>query len=590
MKPLHWICMVGVLFSLVEAQEVIAPEPAPPRFPRIEVTPRNPGVGDSAVVWLVKGVHSNSCVPTYRTSYTVTREPIEIYPPVYTVEVSYEESWPDPGSICGMVMTEYGPRFTLEELKLGTYRVVDGGSIVGSFSVTESHSISGTVTDDPRPSRRMPKPLEKVKVYLMRMEQMYTVDDPEASTALYPVPYGTIDSAVTDAEGRYGFSGYGDGQYRLSFVAAGYRGRVVNLALSTDTTIDVQLVPEDAAGAVSGTVSTVKCPSNPLMGMPCVLEPLPGCTVTVYPADCGLIAPGPVPLAKGAADLVPLCPGYTAVTDEQGAYMIEDIALSYNEYPVTVTARKAGYVTATTSATLSNTMTTRVDFQLESAYVNSASDTVDGVVFTVATERRHYRAGELLRVRYTVYNGSMATVTYHFTSTCQFDMELTDDGGEVLYRYMDGRGCGDALTTIELGPGEAESFTFPSYTIGGGVDTLTAAAHMIGYDRSRVSVNVGVGGATSAAAAPVGVKRDGPALGWSARRNVLTVTLDREGTVGLDVFRLDGRRIAKLSGRRLLKRGANTIGFPKDGLSGGVFVVRATGPDFALIRTISVGR
>jgi hypothetical protein len=576
--------MVVVFVCAVTAVE-------PPRslpveeYPRLEVTPSNLGAGDSAVLWLVKGMHNNGCVPTYETSYTLGREPMEIYPPVYTIAVRYTGAWPGPGSVCTMALTEYGPRFTVRDLQPGTYRVKDGESIVGTFSVAiaESHSVEGTVTDDPYPTKRMPQPIGGARVYRERME---CLTPPVESTRSCQYAYSVIDSTVTDKQGHYEFPKTAGGSYRLRFAATGYAARSVDCVVQSDTTIDVKLVADDAVGRVSGRVMSVECPGH--LQMPCVLRAAAGCTVTVFPSNyeypVAYSAKADSP-AKASLSIIPY-PAYQAITDAEGNYTIENIPLSYNSFPVTVTARKAGYVTVSTDATISNLTTTTVDFQLEPAFANAVSDRIDGVVFTVATEKSHYRVGDALRVRYSVHNRSMATVRYDFTSTCQFDMTIRGDETGEVYRYMDNRGCGDALSSIELEPGEIETFQFPTRYIDEGNSSLDITAFMIGYERSAVTVEVTLPGATEITKGGVRATSE-PVVRWSKRRGELLVTVDRPRTISLDVYRLDGRRVEAVSGRQRLRTGVNGLDMTGGIRAGGVYIVRLGGE--GIRETVKIG-
>lgn len=60
---------------------------------------------------------------------------------------------------------------------------------------------------------------------------------------------------------------------------------------------------------------------------------------------------------------------------------------------------------------------------------------------------------------YTVTNGTNQSVTWQFTSGCQFDVELRDVNGSVVRRLSDGRFCTLALTNFTLAPGASKTFT-----------------------------------------------------------------------------------------------------------------------------------
>ena len=63
------------------------------------------------------------------------------------------------------------------------------------------------------------------------------------------------------------------------------------------------------------------------------------------------------------------------------------------------------------------------------------------------------------KYEFTVTNVSRYRSVSRFTSTCQHDVEVVDADGNVVLADSDGRPCGDALTTLELGPGESRTYT-----------------------------------------------------------------------------------------------------------------------------------
>ncbi|MBD3315277.1 MAG: hypothetical protein GF344_05785 [Chitinivibrionales bacterium] len=583
MKAVKCLCLAGVLIQGVWAELMY--------YPHIQVTPTNPVVGDTVAVWLVKGMHSNDCVPRYEDiTLKVAQEPTTIQQPKFSVEVTYDEIWPKPDRPCTTLMTEYGPRFTLANLDVGTYCIKDGDTVANVFSVTYAPSVRGIVTPDLYPLQHFVKlaPIKGAKVYLRRVYASNALPEPESNKigSPYPIAYLIVDSTITDNTGYYDFSCQVGELYDMVFVADGFRERTLSFFLRADTTIDVRMVPDDAAGTVSGKVSELRCPSLGEGGVSCFLDPVPRCTVTAYPEAYFQ----PHLKAYDTLSLEDMRRGtiaYTAVTDEKGNYTIADIPLSYNRYPLRITARKAGYKTETSTVTISNTDTTIQSFFLESDYPNTASDTVDGVVFAIAADKTRYTSGDPLKVRYTITNGSMATVRYDFTSGCQFDLYVTADSGELVYHHMQGRRCTEALTNITLSPGEKEVFDFSPVNISCDSRMLQITARMIGYDRSAVSVMAEVD-CPSAVSPQILASSRGPKVRWSMRTGRLVLHLDQTQDVSVEAFSLDGRRIRNLCLSRRFAAGTHAIDLNTRLTAGGVAVLRITGEHFEATKKVSL--
>ena len=352
-------------------------------YPTAVLTPSQPVDGDDVSMRLIKGMHSNSCTPTY-TAVSFDLEPsmLPVYPPEIGIRLKYIEHPGNQGP-CLMVITPYGPTFKFGNLNVGSYTVFDGEDAVLRFSVAEkgsvkTHTIDGVVTEDTGPLEIF-APLEGVTVYLQMQDDIYFIDDP----IIMPpeIPYRTVDSAKTDQNGHYEFSGIAGGYYRLGFVKDGYQSKYGNgwywaggFTLQADTTINASLLPVDAAAVVNGNVAWADCPD--IGDGPCILEPVAGCSITVnFPLILMYDA-----VQMGSQQLV----GLTAVTDREGNYTISDVPVTYSNQPVTVSAAKEGFAPASERAALYNRGIATVNFILEKSYSNSVSEVKDGIVFTVA--------------------------------------------------------------------------------------------------------------------------------------------------------------------------------------------------------------
>lgn len=471
---------------------------------------------------------------------------------------------------------------TIEDMAAGAYTVMDGDDEIGVFRVGNGCTIGGTVRNDPFPIKMGIFPLPDVKVCL-EAPLVYAVNGIEYGT-MDMLPYYWTDSVRTNEKGEFEFADVPVGTYRLSFLpnSKAYSSTTRDIYLKRDTTLTVGLVPWDAAASLDGKVYTAVCPDNPRMGMPCVLEPVPECTVTVVYST--------IPAEYLPWDLSMIPAGlyaFTGMTDENGEYVIDEMGIDRNDLPVTVTARKAGFVSVLKEATLSNTMTATVDFLLEEQFANSATVQVDDLLFTVATEKKSYAPGEYMRVKYTVSNQGDMVRFGPLSGACRFDMVLTDPDGDVVYDYMEGRACTKDATWIELGRGESREFAFPLYRIADDYNGLTVAAQIVGYDETAASVDVTVNLLT---AISPDARQAGTAqrLIYSPRQGRLVLRLDRSRRVSLSAHMLNGREIGELSFERFLKAGTHTFCIGRHQLGNGVMLVRIKGTDFQETKRIGL--
>lgn len=211
--------------------------------------------------------------------------------------------------------------------------------------------ISGTVTDDPFPTKRVPFPIKDVRVRLW--QQLAILNSPSASSSI-PVPGQILrDSATTSTTGSFAFKPISPGTYQVSFDNPLYVSREISVSAASDTSFTVLLL---AAGAHARVAGTVWAACSGFLGMPCILKPIPGCTVTVAPTG---------PVAFSAFITYPIIPvTCVAVTDSQGRYAIDSIPVSVNGERVSVSAVKTGFGPQTVDTVIWNTMTTTVNFSL----------------------------------------------------------------------------------------------------------------------------------------------------------------------------------------------------------------------------------
>jgi hypothetical protein len=170
----------------------------------------------------------------------------------------------------------------------------------------------------------------------------------------------------------------GAGSTSMSLKLSGNTVETVDLFLNGSITTPPPPATTGSA-TLKGTVTVSQCPPAG-MGMPCALKPVPGCTVTVYPAIMPMTggtgvaqsAPASTDLSAtvigGAISPLPPDIGYIAITDAQGAYSISGITV-YADGPsgtnsFLVYAQKDGQ-SAQANAELAGNDTTVLDLDLQ---------------------------------------------------------------------------------------------------------------------------------------------------------------------------------------------------------------------------------
>lgn len=566
----------ALMFSLVVAGCISAGTELRIAAPSLIVTPSSPVKGGAVELLLIRGYGSSSCSPTYpTTSYKISQLPIKIYPPHYEIELFYTEIVDNSPRPCTDDYAPYGPRYTLsaDEALLGHYIVKDGDSTAGTFDISEAVTVSGVVVDDPYPTRRMPRPIENARLYLAKQEYLYAGPEIPVHVSAVPWPvFRMVDSTKSDKDGAFTLTGVGPGEYRVTAQAEGYNEARLRMTLSGDTgDVQVKLLHSKASAAIQGNVSFADCPGSRDVLAPCALAPLAGCIVEVriHPFtihESGYTLPGFLT--------------YRDTTDATGTYAI-DIPLQFNGQTAFVYARKDGFRTGQHEVVLRNTMKETVDFTLDYKYRNRDSVTVDGVTYVVATRKSAYAPGDTLHTRYTVRNKSMHTVTYNFTSGCQYNLKISDDGTE-LYDYMYKRGCTLALTEISIAPGKETQFIFPGYIVPAQTGDLTCTAQMLGYPGSAVSVVVPVKDPVDVIERP-GIAANVSAVEWS--RGSVRLRADRDQQVTLELFSPNGRMIEHRTLR--VAAGVHSIPFAGAPDRPGMALLRVRGE--TLQKTIKIG-
>jgi|GEM_PF-3343943 hypothetical protein len=199
---------------------------------------------------------------------------------------------------------------------------------------------------------------------------------------IYPTPPAFLPRlTVTDASGHFS-DALQAGDYIVSAQKSGLGSAQANVTLAANQTITLNLtlttkdtMPVSPIGkaSIQGTVKEIINPPNPAIGMPSVLQPVPGCTVLVCAAVLPIIynqglPPGVTNGSTGStaiispanAPAVLTAQQFIAITDADGTYSFEDIPIYGTTYSVVLMAKK-GQDFGTTQAVLTDGQTVTAD-------------------------------------------------------------------------------------------------------------------------------------------------------------------------------------------------------------------------------------
>jgi hypothetical protein len=599
---------IGVLFvvsTLLSSQSASAAVKAA-QYPQPVLTPAAPVADDSVFLWLILGQWSNSCVQEYVTHFSVNAvTPRCIVAPCigwYEIMLSYRGLVLTPSGSCAQMLTEYGPKFNFGALAPGEYTVTDSmtGQTVTTFTVGQpqkSLRVSGVVSED-NGILDVFKAVANCKVYLMDNIIVYTTYvDTLAKLAkvsgVIATPMTIVDSAVTNANGRYQFLSVKQGSYMLEFVAAGYQTRTVSVTVPPDTVMNVSLLTTNAMATIKGTVKETFCTlPNPFNGSLCSVSPVPGCTVYVI---FQIIMASSLN-KKTAADTTFLPAGpsyygpYMAITDNNGSYVIDSVPISYDYRSAIVMVRKDGYASDSKQVSLYPNSAVIADFMLVKQFTNARSNTVNGLTFTVATDKQTYQPYEQVRVRYSVINNTMATVTFNSFGCSNFEMFVTNPLGDTVCTYPGPIECFALPPPIVLASGDTTSTEFVNFFYYDTLNPLLVTGKVAGYDKTEVAVavflNSGGTPVKPPAAKPAGLKQ--PLVSYSSLTKTLYVTIDKPQNVSIAAFSVDGKKIPQLSQARFFNSGSHAVPIGKAGCSASIVIVRVQGETFSSVKRINL--
>ena len=221
---------------------------------------------------------------------------------------------------------------------------------------------------------------------------------------------------------------------------------------------------------------------------------------------------------------------------------------------------------------------------------SARADTVDGVIFSATSGSASLHPGELLRVKYRIKNNSMATVTYDFPTSCQFDLQVADSKGTLVYSLLAANRCASSPTRITLLPGTEKTVDLNAPFSLRRTDTLRVKAMMAGYPLSRIQVKVLQHAAATAVQPSTleGIDPLKPELSFNHATKILTITLSRPQHLSISAFVLTGKQVNKLATEKFLSAGTHQISFNNQKLGDGIVIFKVEGAGFSETRTINL--
>ncbi|MGB7566927.1 MAG: hypothetical protein WBM07_03640, partial [Chitinivibrionales bacterium] len=163
--------------------------------------------------------------------------------------------------------------------------------------------------------------------------------------------------------------------------------------------------------------------------------------------------------------------------------------------------------------------------------------------------------------RYTVENTSSAPETLLINPGCQYDMTIVKPPRDTLYHYLKLRACTDLIETIVLQPNQVLTMDFPGWESDSAYDSLRVSAMLAGLAASAASIDIRfeqpVTGINAHAAV---VPFKDAMIAYERPSNVLTLSVASARSIKVDLYGLDGRKIAALFDRE--QCGPGTYRFP----------------------------
>lgn len=114
--------------------------------------------------------------------------------------------------------------------------VIIGGAVPSEAQINDTKvNISGTVVDDPGMLKRLPLPIENATIRLWPLD----IFNP------WMMISNATDSAITDSNGKFRFTGVSTFYYKITFEHKEYVSAFIDITTTRDTSVTVQMAKKD---------------------------------------------------------------------------------------------------------------------------------------------------------------------------------------------------------------------------------------------------------------------------------------------------------------------------------------------------------
>jgi len=325
------------------------------------------------------------------------------------------------------------------------------------------------------------QPLRGARVELLPADQPAEVEATEANVVgmalredlIFLPPRRNELVAYTDGRGEFVIRGVPPGTYVALAVKRGFQPSRQEVQVAAGEVAKLRFTLKSNLTTVYGTVWTLENGERKPVAEARVLvvDEMGGVPLPVRPTGPGL-APGSEPgmgmgLPRPAGDFRPTRPGAGrgnrpasrmwvsaddlggAVTDERGEYELQAPAGVQ-----VMMVHKEGYAPVRKRVELQPDERNEVNFELE-AVAEPARPRLD---VELRLEKQRYEPGDEVPLTLIVQNSGEQTVRLEAATSALYDFAITNEVGEQVWRWSDGKAFAMVISELVLGPGETKRF------------------------------------------------------------------------------------------------------------------------------------
>jgi hypothetical protein len=228
-------------------------------------------------------------------------------------------------------------------------------------------------------------------------------------------------------------------------------------------------------------------------------------------------------------------------------------------------------------------------------FSNVHVDTIDGVIFSNATDKSTYLQKDTIRIRYIIKNHSMGTVVYDFSTPCLLEVQIASSNGKIIFSSLATEPCSRLESSkIILSPSAEkviETYIAPLLKLKTS-DMLTIRVQMTGYPLSTIPVTVACQ-TFSKPETPIALEGNSgykPTVEFNSETKMLIIRVLRAQRLTISAFIFTGKKVNKLSCEKFLAPGTHLISFKNRKLSNGIVIFKVEGNGFSETKTINLSR